>query len=131
MDIDTFLASAGLPDWLFSLFTFRLASCLGLAGALFAIGAWGVLARKNILLMLISVELMLNAVMLAFVSFARAYANLGPTEGLPHAGETGQIFGLFIIAVAAAEAAVGLAIVVAYFKNRNTVDTRDIRSMHG
>ena len=73
----------------------------------------------------------LESVMLAFVSFSRAYANLGPAEGIPNAGETGQIFGLFIIAVAAAEAAVGLAIVVAYFKNRNTVDTRDIRSMHG
>lgn len=125
----TFLgAGSGLMDWFTGLAEFRLASCLALSAALFAIGAWGVLARRNVLLMLICVEVMLNAVMLALISFSRAYVNLdsGGTTG-----ESGQIFALFIIAVAAAEAAVGLAIVVAFFRNRQTVDTREIQSMQG
>lgn len=123
------LAEAGVLDWLLGLFSFKLVSCLALAGAIFAIGAWGVLARRNVLVMLISVELMLNAVMLTFVSFSRALVNMHPITGKPYAAEGGQIFALFIIAVAAAEAAVGLAIVIAYFRNRQTVDTREIRAM--
>jgi len=116
-------------SWLPSLFSFRLLSCLALATAIFSIGAWGVLARRNILVMLISVELMLNAVMLCFVSFSRALVNLPAPNGNAFAAEGGQIFALFIIAVAAAEAAVGLAIVMAYFRNRQTVDTRDIQAL--
>jgi len=129
MDAALTLAASDLVQWLGNLLTFRLASCLALSGALFAIGAWGVLARRNILLVLISVELMLNAVMLAFVAFARAHVNLAKETGLPYAGESGQIFALTIIALAAAEAAVGLAIVISYFRNRQTVDTRDISLM--
>lgn len=110
---------------------FTLRSCLVLASALFAIGAWGVLARRNVLIVLISVELMLNAVNLVFASFARAHANLGHQTGQPYGGETGQVFALFVIAVAAAEAAVGLAIVITYFRNRESVDTRDMREMRG
>ena len=126
----TILADAGVLAWLPGLFGFRLVSCLALATALFSIGAWGVLARRNVLVMLISIELMLNAVMLVFVSFARAQANLqaGPNDH-HFAAEGGQIFALFIIAVAAAEAAVGLAIVIAYFRNRQTVDTREIQAL--
>jgi NADH-quinone oxidoreductase subunit K len=102
-----------------------LKACLALAAVLFAIGAWGALARRNILIVLISIELMLNAVNLVFASFARAHAQLSPAP----AGENGQIFALFIIAVAAAEAAIGLAIVIAWFRNRETVDTREMTEM--
>ena len=123
------LADEGWTSRLSELASFRLTSCLALAAALFAIGAWGVLARRNILVMLISVEVMLNAVMLAFAAFARAHVNLAAVTGQPVAGESGQIFALFIIAVAAAEAAVGLAIVIAYFRVRETVDTRDIKDL--
>lgn len=124
----TVLAEGGIFAWLGNLLSFKLVSCLALSGAIFAIGAWGVLARRNVLVMLVSVELMLNAVMLAFVAFSRALVNLQP-KGNAFAAEGGQIFALFIIAVAAAEAAVGLAIVIAYFRNRQTVDTREIRAM--
>jgi NADH-quinone oxidoreductase subunit K len=110
---------------------FTLRNCLVLAMGLFAIGAWGVLARRNVLIVLISIELMLNAVNLVFASFARAHANLGHQTGQPYGGETGQVFALFVIAVAAAEAAVGLAIVITYFRNRESVDTRDMREMKG
>ena len=102
-----------------------LKACLTLAAILFATGAWGVLARRNILIVLVSIELMLNAVNLVFASFARAQAQLSPAP----AGENGHIFALFIIAVAAAEAAVGLALVIAWFRNKETVDTRDMTEM--
>jgi len=125
------LAQSTLPERLADLAGFRLVSCLALATALFAIGAWGVLARRNILIMLISIEVMLNAVMLAFMAFARAHAGMAVTNGLRGVGEDGQIFGLFIIAVAAAEAAVGLAIVIAFFRTRETVDSRDMRNLKG
>jgi NADH:ubiquinone oxidoreductase subunit K len=118
------LAAADAPGM-----AFNLRNCLILGGILFAIGAWGVIARRNILIVLISVELMLNAVNLVLASFARAHANLAQQNQNASAGETGQIFALFIIAVAAAEAAVGLAIVITYFRNRETVDTRDMRAM--
>src|SRR3954468_808797 len=86
---------------------FNLRNCLILGGIIFSIGAWGVIARRNILIVLISIELMLNAVNLVLASFARAHANLVHQSGNSSAGEMGQIFALFIIAVAAAEAAVG------------------------
>jgi len=108
---------------------FNLRNCLILGGVIFAIGVWGVIARRNVLLMLISIELMLNAVNLIFASFARAHANLAQQTHNPYAGETGQIFALFIIAVAAAEAAVGLAIVITWFRNRETVDTREMQNL--
>jgi NADH-quinone oxidoreductase subunit K len=108
---------------------FSLQACLALAGVIFAVGVWGVLARRNVLVMLISVELMLNAVNLVFAAFARAHANLAQETLRPFAGETGQLCALFIIAIAAAEAAVGLAIIVALFRNRQTVDTREIRTL--
>ena len=104
----------------------NLKSCLVLGAMLFAIGAWGAIARRNLLIVLVSIELMLNAVNLVFASFARAHAQLSSQTT---AGENGQIFALFIIAVAAAEAAVGLAIVITYFRNKETVDTRDMTEM--
>lgn len=106
---------------------FTLRNCLILGAVLFAIGAWGVLARRNVLIVLISVELMLNAVNLVFASFARSHANLAHQTGEAYGGESGQVFALFVIAVAAAEAAVGLAIVITFFRNRESVDTRDMR----
>ena len=106
---------------------FTLKHCLILSSVIFIIGAWGVVARKNLLIVLISIELMLNAVNLALASFARSHANLAHQTLNPYAGETGHLFALFIIAVAAAEAAVGLAIVITWFRNRETVDTREMR----
>ena len=106
---------------------FNLKNCLLLATLLFIVGAFGVISRKNVLIMLISIELMLNAVNLVFASFARAQVHMAGQTGNAHAGESGQIFALFVIAIAAAEAAVGLAIVITYFRNRETVDTRDMR----
>jgi NADH-quinone oxidoreductase subunit K len=82
-----------------------------LAAALFAIGAVGFLLRRNLLVLLMSIELMLNAVNLTLVSFNRMHG----------ADHNGQIFAFFIIAIAAAEAAVGLAIVLAFFRLRSTV----------
>lgn len=108
---------------------FNLLSCLLVATLIFIIGAFGVVCRRNVLIMLISIELMLNAVNLVFASFARAHVNLANETHNSTAGETGQLFALFIIAIAAAEAAVGLAIVITYFRNRETVDTRDMKAM--
>ena len=94
--------------------------CLLLAMALFAIGVAGVLARRNILIVLLSLEIMLNAVNLAFITFCRLHAD--PLL-------SGQIFPLFIIAIAATEAAIGLAIVITFFQNKESVDTRELTLM--
>lgn len=82
-----------------------------LSGVIFTLGAIGFLVRRNVLVQLMSIELMLNAVNLALVAFNRVYPN---TMG-------GQVFAFFIIAVAAAEAAVGLAIVLAFYRLKATV----------
>ena len=86
-----------------------------LAGVLFTIGMVGVLSRRNILIVLLSVELMLNAAALAFVGFSARHGNLD-----------GQVMVFFAIAVAAAEVAVGLAMVIALFRLRVTVDTDEV-----
>ena len=82
-----------------------------LAGVLFVLGIVGVMSRRNILIVLISVELMLNAAALALVAFGSLQGNLD-----------GQVMVFFAITVAAAEVAVGLAVVIALFRLRNTVD---------
>jgi NADH-quinone oxidoreductase subunit K len=82
-----------------------------LGAAMFAIGAVGFLVRRNLLVMLMCTELMLNAVNLTLVTFNRTQPS----------GHGGQIFAFFVIAIAAAEAAVGLAIVLAFFRLRKTV----------
>lgn len=82
-----------------------------LAAALFATGAVGFLLRRNLLVLLMSIELMLNAVNLTFVTFNRMHG----------ADHSGQILAFFIIAIAAAEAAVGLAIVLAFFRLRTSL----------
>jgi NADH-quinone oxidoreductase subunit K len=94
------------------------------ASALFSIGAYGVLARRNILIILMSLELMLNGVNVAFVALSL----------VPHtqvAAPHGQVFVLMVMAVAAAEVAVGLAIVIALFRTRQTVDINDLQMMSG
>ena len=88
---------------------------LGLSVALFALGAIGVLIRRNILIILMCIELMLNAVNLAFIGFANAFQAVD-----------GQMFVFFVMTVAAAEVAVGLALVVAIFRNRATVYADDL-----
>ncbi|HXW83328.1 MAG TPA: NADH-quinone oxidoreductase subunit NuoK [Candidatus Binataceae bacterium] len=87
-----------------------LSYLLGLSAAVFAIGVAGMLIRGNILVMFMSIELMLNAVNLAFIAFAR---NLGNMDG--------QVIVFFVMTVAAAEAAVGLALIISIFRNRETV----------
>jgi NADH-quinone oxidoreductase subunit K len=82
-----------------------------LAGVIFTLGAIGFLVRRNVLVQLMCIELMLNAVNILLVAFNRVYS----------ANMTGQIFAFFIIAVAAAEAAVGLAIVLAFYRLKGTV----------
>ena len=97
---------------------------LTLSGVLFSLGVLGVLVRRNAIVIFMSIELMLNAANLAFIAFARA---LGPaTEGL-----RGHVFVFFVIAVAAAEVAVGLALIVSIFRTRQSIDVDDINSLRG
>jgi NADH-quinone oxidoreductase subunit K len=98
-----------------------LAHYLSVAAIVFAIGVCGVfLNRKNIIIILMSVELMLLAVNLNLIAFAAALGDL-----------VGQVFALFVLTVAAAEAAIGLAILVIYFRNRGTIAVEDINLMKG
>jgi len=91
-----------------------------LSAVLFSIGLYGALAKKNAIVILMSIEIMLNAVNIAMVAFSRYIV---PTV------LTGQIFAIFIIVVAAAEAAVGLAIVISIYRNRETIESTDIDLM--
>lgn len=93
---------------------------LSVAAVLFSIGVAGVLVRRNALVMFMSIELMLNAVNLTFVSAGTA---LGLIEG--------QIAALFVIVVAAAEVTIGLAIVVAVFRRRSTADVDELTGLRG
>ena len=91
-----------------------------LAAALFALGVYGLLVRRNIVLILLSVELMLNAVNINLVAF-ESYLNT------PEA--IGQIFAIFVITVAAAEVGIGLAIVIMIFRNRRSANADDLSLM--
>ena len=91
-----------------------------LSAVLFTIGALGVLIRRNPLIMFMSIELMLNAANLAFVAFTRTFSLLN-----------GQIFVFFIIAVAAAEVAVGLALIVAIFRTRQSINVDEMNFLKG
>jgi NADH:ubiquinone oxidoreductase subunit K len=94
----------------------RLAFPLLFSAALFAIGVYGVLARRNGVLVLMSIELMLNAVNVNLVAFSQALrGDLG-----------GQIFALFVITVAAAEVGIGLAIVILIYRNRETINVDEV-----
>jgi len=100
---------------------------LTVGALLFTLGVFGIfLNRKNVIVILMSVELMLLAVNINFVAFS---AFLRDTAG--RADLTGQIFTLFILTVAAAEAAIGLAIVVVYYRNRGSIAVDDINLMKG
>jgi len=98
----------------------QLSWVLGLSGVLFVIGIIGVIIRRNIIIILMSIELMLNSVNLLFIAFARFHQNID-----------GQIAVFFVMAVAAAEVAVGLALVVMIFRNRKTVNIDDIKDLKG
>ena len=93
---------------------------LGLSVILFSIGALGVLIRRNVLVMLMCVELMLNAANLTFVTFARMLGDIG-----------GQALVFFVLVVAAAEVVVGLGIVVTNFRRRSTTVADDLNSLKG
>ena len=103
------MTSIGLPDF------------LGLAAILFTIGVFGIFVnRKNVIVILMSVELILLAVNINFVAFSSFLGDI-----------VGQIFALLVLTVAAAEAAIGLAILVVYFRNRGTIAVEDINMMKG
>jgi NADH-quinone oxidoreductase subunit K len=93
---------------------------LALSALVFAIGAAGVLARKNLFIVLMSLELMLNAANLALVTFSRVHGDM-----------TGHLFVLFVVAIAAAEACVGLAIVIALYRLKESVDLDIFKSLKG
>jgi len=93
---------------------------LALSAILFSMGALGVLIRRNAIIIFMSVELMLNAANLAFVAFARMHGTM-----------SGQIFVFFVMAVAAAEVAVGLALIVAIFEAKQSIDIDQMNSMKG
>ncbi len=93
-----------------------------LSAVLFSIGLYGALAKRNAIVILMCIEIMLNAVNIAMVAFSRFVV---PSL------LTGQVFAIFIIAVAAAEAAVGLAIIIAIYRSRETIESTDIDLMKG
>jgi len=95
-----------------------LAHYLALSATLFVLGAGGFIFRRNIISVFICIELMLNAVNLAFIAFSRFLGNLD-----------GQIFVFFVIVVAAAEASVGLAIIIALHRNRKSLNIEDVDAM--
>jgi NADH:ubiquinone oxidoreductase subunit K len=93
-----------------------LSKFLVIGALLFAIGVAGVLVRRNIIIIFMSIELILNAANLNFIAFARYLQDAGNTNAV-----AGQVFTVFIIVVAAAEAAIGLGIVIALYRNRETI----------
>ena len=93
----------------------RLFLPLTFSAILFATGVYGVLARRNAVLVLMSIELMLNAVNVNLIAFSQSLGEL-----------TGQVFALFVIAVAAAEVGIGLAIVILIYRNRETINVDEV-----
>jgi NADH-quinone oxidoreductase subunit K len=103
------------------MFHIGLTHYLTLAAIVFTIGVFGIfLNRKNVIVILMSVELMLLAVNINLVAFSWALKDL-----------VGQIFAMFVLTVAAAEAAIGLAILVVYFRNRGSIEVEDVNVMKG
>jgi NADH-quinone oxidoreductase subunit K len=92
---------------------------MALSAILFGIGVAGMLIRRNVIVMFMSIELMLNAVNLAFVALGRSVGSMD-----------GQVIVFFVMTVAAAEAAVGLAITIALFRNRETVNVDELNLLH-
>lgn len=97
-----------------------IADYVALSAVIFFIGVAGVLLRRNPLIMLMSIELMWNAANLLFLAFSRMWAN-----------DAGHVFAFLVITVAAAEAAIGLAIVVIVFRNAQNVDVDEVASLRG
>ena len=101
--------------------TVPLSHYLTVAAILFTLGIFGIfLNRKNVIIILMSIELMLLAINLNFVAFSAYLGDL-----------VGQVFAMFVLTVAAAEAAIGLAILVVYFRNRGSIEVEDINLMRG
>ncbi len=100
--------------------TITLTHYLVLATILFVIGLTGVIRRKNLLLLFFSTEILLNAVNIAFAAISKFYGDL-----------TGQMFAFFIIAVAASEVAVGLGLLVLWYKRNGTIDLDSLQEMKG
>jgi NADH-quinone oxidoreductase subunit K len=93
---------------------------LVLAAVLFSLGVIGVMVRRNIIILFMSIELMLNAVNINLVAFSRLHNQV-----------VGQVFALFVVAVAAAEAAVGLGILLAFFRNKETLNVDEVNLLRG
>ncbi len=93
---------------------------IGLSAILFTLGVLGVLVRRNAIVIFMSIELMLNSANLAFVAFARWYNQLN-----------GQVFVFFVMTVAAAEVAVGLALMVAIFRAKHSIDVDQMNALKG
>ena len=106
--------------------TIGLSHYLVLSAIVFAIGLYGALGKRNAVVILMSIELMFNAVNVAFVAASRF---LPPPAGSPAVNLGGQVFALFVITVAAAEAAVALAIILAIYRMRKTVSIDDLNLM--
>jgi NADH:ubiquinone oxidoreductase subunit K len=103
----------------------NLNSFLILSAVMFAIGLFGALSKRNAVAILMSIEIMLNAVNITLVGFASAFVHHGALGGRL----TGQVFAIFIITVAAAEASVALAMIIAIYRRRNTIDVGQINLM--
>ena len=97
-----------------------IGSCLAVSAIIFCIGAVGVLIRPNPLVILLCLELMLNAANLALVAFSRMWG-----------GESGQIFALIVMVVAAAEVTVGLGLIVAIYRRQLAIDVDELSELHG
>ncbi|MCJ8327970.1 MAG: NADH-quinone oxidoreductase subunit NuoK [Campylobacterales bacterium] len=93
---------------------------LMLSGILFCIGLAGVIRRKNILMIFFATEIMLNAVNIGFVAISKFYGDL-----------TGQAFSFFIIAIAASEVAIGLGLLILWFKKKNSIDSDSLNKLKG
>lgn len=93
---------------------------LMLSGVMFAIGLVGVIVRRNLIIVLMSIELLLNAVNINMIAFSHRLASLD-----------GQVFTIFIIAIAAGEAAVGLAILIQLYRLKSTVNVDEVKTLHG
>ncbi len=91
---------------------------MALSAALFVIGVIGVLTRRNVVIVLMAIELMLNAVNINLIAFSDLWQNA-----------VGQVFAIFVIAVAAAEAAVGLGVILAFFRNKETINIDEMAIM--
>jgi NADH-quinone oxidoreductase subunit K len=105
----------------------NLTGCLVLSGALFALGAFGMLTRRNMIAALLSLELMVVAALINFVAFAR-FGTTASAGGDPHAG---SVFVFFAVAATAAEMALALAIVIALRRRRHSLDVTELDGLHG